>query len=45
MYKVLQAYLPDVDTLERLPVIPDTGKDLTTSIDDWGTQLWGLVKP
>lgn len=45
MYKVLQAYLPDDPRYERLPVIPDTGKDLTTSSAEWQGQLWDLVKP
>lgn len=45
MYKVLQKYLPMFGGHDALPVLPDTGKDLTTSRDDWGNQLWNLVRP
>lgn len=45
MYKVLQKYLPAFGGYDALPVLPDTGKDLTTSRGDWGDQLWNLVRP
>ncbi|WP_163867445.1 Fic family protein [Myxococcus eversor] len=44
MYNVLKTYLPDDEAYGSLPIIPDTGKDLTTSESQWGDQLWNEVR-